>query len=466
MQRAPLLVDPGRERRGISVPPETWAAGPAVQTKLHPWYSRQARMPTSPVVSQEADEAAGEATAPCAPDLRGERMRPPDSAPYLDPSFQNTAPPSQSLQYDEDTRSPVYFGHFILLFLLNKKPLRGLTPRTLCLSFALPTTLVENAGRRSLDSAVGQHLMTSSPLARKSLWKPALGWRNDGDCLPDTKGVSDFSSMVIYPVVGWGCCLKPGFSVPLLLRCKRESCSERNPHPRPLRPLELGWGRYHSYVGGVCMTRMLLGGGVECDESAASPIIIIITPSFNAALHQAPDGSGCVREEVRRNSQVWRHVMRHTWCEWSLITAAVKRRGHFSSRDRSLSRAHLLVSSWVQEGNVEGFPCRQRHEPPDPQSRRNCTRDAAVGPGCRTTSPVERRGPRGRRSRWKSHRPLHPGPQRGARAAARLCPLPGPLLPEHCPAFTNPAARQGHQIPCLFWTLFPLWTLYFIISVK
>ncbi len=63
---------------------------------------------------------------PRAPDLRGERVRPPDSAPYLDPSFQNTAPPSQPAQHDEDTRSPVYFGHlipfghFILLFLFNK----------------------------------------------------------------------------------------------------------------------------------------------------------------------------------------------------------------------------------------------------------------------------------------------------------------------------------------------------------
>ncbi len=63
---------------------------------------------------------------PRAPDLRWERVRPPDSAPYLDPSFQNTAPPSQPAQHNEDTRSPVSFGHFIpfghfiLLFLLNK----------------------------------------------------------------------------------------------------------------------------------------------------------------------------------------------------------------------------------------------------------------------------------------------------------------------------------------------------------
>ncbi len=54
------------------------------------------------------------------------KTKPPDSTPYLDPSFQNTAPPSQPLQHDEDTRSPVCFGHyipfghFILLFLFNK----------------------------------------------------------------------------------------------------------------------------------------------------------------------------------------------------------------------------------------------------------------------------------------------------------------------------------------------------------
>ncbi len=71
-------------------------------------------MPGRPVpsstVGQEVDEAAGEATAP-----------------YLDPSFSNTAPPSQTPQHDEYTRSSVYFvrhfspfGHFILSFMLNK----------------------------------------------------------------------------------------------------------------------------------------------------------------------------------------------------------------------------------------------------------------------------------------------------------------------------------------------------------
>ncbi len=32
-------------------------------------------------------------------------------------------------------------------------------------------------------------------------------------------------------MVGWGCRLKPGFSVPVPARCERESCPERNPCP-------------------------------------------------------------------------------------------------------------------------------------------------------------------------------------------------------------------------------------------
>ncbi len=135
--------------------------------------------------------------------------------------------------------------------------------------------------------------------------------------------------------------------------------------------------------------------------------------------------------------------MRHTWREWSLITAAVKRRGHLSSGNRSLSHACMLVSSWDKEGSIEGFPCK-----PHPWYGRQ-------GQDAGPTSPVERRGPRGRRSRWRSHRPSRPGPQMGACAAARLRPLPGPFLPEHCPSFTNPAARRRYQIPCLFRTFFP-----------
>ncbi len=67
-----------------------------------------------------------EAAAPRALDFIGERVRPPDSAPYLDPSFSNTAPPSQTPQHDEDWTTRIYFGHFsplntlILLFILTK----------------------------------------------------------------------------------------------------------------------------------------------------------------------------------------------------------------------------------------------------------------------------------------------------------------------------------------------------------
>ncbi len=70
--------------------------------------------------------AAEEAAAPRAPDPRGERVRPPDSAPYLDPSFQNTAPPSQSA-FTTRTPDPLFIldtlfplDTFIVLFLFNK----------------------------------------------------------------------------------------------------------------------------------------------------------------------------------------------------------------------------------------------------------------------------------------------------------------------------------------------------------
>ncbi len=121
----------------------------------------------------------------------------------------------------------------------------------------------------------GKHLMTSSPLACKSSWKPALVWRNDGDGLSITIGVSDVSSMVIYPVVGWGFHLKPSF------QCKRESCPERNARPDRWSLVEEGstpvwvaavWG---GGIGGI------IGG--ECDEPAASSLIIIITPGTETA---------------------------------------------------------------------------------------------------------------------------------------------------------------------------------------
>ncbi len=113
---AGVLVGPGRERWGSNCRTRTRLTGQDAGP-FNPREVPRAQRRTKPPI---------EAAAPRAPDLRGERVRPPDSAPYLDPSFQNTAPPSQPAQHNEDTRSPVSFGHFIpfghfiLLFLLNK----------------------------------------------------------------------------------------------------------------------------------------------------------------------------------------------------------------------------------------------------------------------------------------------------------------------------------------------------------
>ncbi len=45
---------------------------------------------------------------------------------------------------------------------------------------------------------------------------------------------------------------------------------------------------------------------VCCDELATSPLFSASPRPLIATLHQAPDGSGCVREEGRLNSQVQR----------------------------------------------------------------------------------------------------------------------------------------------------------------
>ncbi len=83
-----------------------------------------------------------------------------------------------------------------------------------------------------------------------------------------------------------------------------------------------------------------------CDDSSAAPLLSASPRPLIAALHQAPDGSGCVREEGRWNSHGWRRVMGHTWSEWSLITAPVKCRARLSCRG-VVPRACTLVSSWV-----------------------------------------------------------------------------------------------------------------------
>ncbi len=150
------------------VPPKARAAGPAVRTRTAPARrpSGQDAGPTRPIEccrGPRGGRSRWKSHRPSRPGPRRERVRPPDSAPYLDPSFQNTAPPSQPAQHNEDTRFPLLFWTLyspwtlLLYYFCLIKPLRGLTPHPLCLSCAPPVTLVENAGRRSLDSAVGQH---------------------------------------------------------------------------------------------------------------------------------------------------------------------------------------------------------------------------------------------------------------------------------------------------------------------
>ncbi len=111
---AGVLVGPGRERWGIGCRRRRELPDPRSGRGPHPRDGRRARMPgrldpSSAAVDLEVDEAAGKAAVPRAPDLGGERVRPPDSAPCLDPSFQNTAPPSQPAQHNEDTRFPLLF---------------------------------------------------------------------------------------------------------------------------------------------------------------------------------------------------------------------------------------------------------------------------------------------------------------------------------------------------------------------
>ncbi len=81
----------------------------AAAAPVHGWRARMpGRIIPGGAVARRRTKPLQEAAAPRAPDPRGERVRPPDSAPYLDPSFQNTAPPSQPAQHNEDTRGLIY----------------------------------------------------------------------------------------------------------------------------------------------------------------------------------------------------------------------------------------------------------------------------------------------------------------------------------------------------------------------
>ncbi len=204
---------------------------------------------------------------------------------------------------------------------------------------------------------------------------------------------------------------------------------------------------------------------IYCDESAASPLIISTPRPLIAALHQAPDGSGCVREEGRCNSQVWRRVMRHTPEVNGASSPPLLYAGCASPLETGLFPVH---ARWCPRGpgrEREGSGAAEGRELPDPRSDEDRTRETAVGQDAGPTRPIECCRGLEVDEALESHRPSRPGPRRGARAAAGLRPLPGPFLPEHCPSFTNPRAQRGHQFPLLFWTLYSPWHLYCIISV-
>ncbi len=137
--------------------------------------------------------------------------------------------------------------------------------------------------------------------------------------------------------------------------------------------------------------------------------------------------------------------------------------------ERGSSWETAMHACWCPRGSMKGV-LRDR-VPPKSRAARPTFRTSTApvrqltGQDAGSYNPWKRRGPKEDEIPKRSRRPSRPGPKRGARAAAGLRPLPGPFLIEHCPSFTNPAARRGHQIPCLFWTLFPFGH-YFIISVK
>ncbi len=113
-------------------------------------------------------------------------------------------------------------------------------PHPLCLSFAPPATVVENAGKAELRQRSWATPMTSFPLARKSSWKSALGRRNDGDGLPATKWVSDVPFYCHLPC-GWlRLSTKSRFLCPGSGAVREGELPGEESLPRPLRPLEPG----------------------------------------------------------------------------------------------------------------------------------------------------------------------------------------------------------------------------------
>ncbi len=226
--------------------------------------------------------------------------------------------------------------------------------------------------------------MTSSPLARRSSWKPSLGRRNNGDGLPATKWVSDVPFIVIYPVVGWGCRLKPGFSVPAPARCERESCPERNPCPAHSDRWSLVEEGSTPVWAAAGWRGCRLGGGmwrVGCLPPNYQHLPIPYSPPFT----RLPTGVGVWERrgaETARSGGVW-------WGTHLKWMEPHHRRCYMPS-------APLLwrpVSSPCMHAGVLVGPGRERWAWRTAPARRLTGQDA--GP-----YPWKHRGPKGGRSRW------------------------------------------------------------------
>ncbi len=183
------------------------------------------------------------------------------------------------------------------------------------------------------------------------------------------------------------------------------------------------------------------------------PLIISISPSLNRRPSPGSRREWVCERRGRWNSQVWRRVMRHTWSEWSIITAAVICRVRLSSR-RSLPRACTLVSSWVQEGSVEGASAA-------PVTR-------LTGQDAGPYSPRRCRGPKEDEAARRSRRPSRSGPGEGSACGRRTPPLTWTLPSRTLPLLHNPRSTTRTPDPLFILdTSSPLDTLfYYFCSIE
>ncbi len=122
----------------------------------------------------------------------------------------------------------------------------------------------------------------------------------------------------------------------------------------------------------------------------------------------------------------------------------------------------MLVSLWVQEGNVEGFPCRQRCEPPDPQSRRNRTRDAAVEARMRAYQSCRAPWAKRQTKPLEKPPPLSPRTSEGSACGRQTLPLTRTLASRTLSRLHKPHSMTRTPDPLFILDTFPpLDTLFY-----